>query len=105
MFQLLDCRSQEQPALGHRSRCDQALPAGRDLPVRLDWRQRAGAGDFRLVDIHSYSRPDLVRVRHLNLDLDVDFDRRVLTGSVTLELDRTAGAEVILDTRDLTHHF
>ena len=56
------------------------------------------------MDIHSYSRPDLVRVRHLNLDLDVDFDRRVLTGSVTLELDRTAGAELILDTRDLTIH-
>ena len=36
------------------------------------------------MDIHSWSRPDLIRVRHLELNLDVRFDRRVLEGSVTL---------------------
>ena len=56
------------------------------------------------MDIHSWSRPDLVRVRHLELDLDVRFDRRVLEGSVTLRLDRFAGDELVLDTRGLEIH-
>ncbi len=29
------------------------------------------------MDIHSWSRPELIRVRHLELDLDVNFDSRV----------------------------
>ena len=42
-------------------------------------------------------------MRHLDLDLDVDFDQRKLTGSVTLSFDRvdTFAAVLILDTRDL----
>jgi leukotriene-A4 hydrolase len=56
------------------------------------------------MDIHSWSRPDLIRVRHLELDLDVDFDRRVLEGSATLHLDRLAGSELVLDTRGLEIH-
>ena len=36
------------------------------------------------MDIHSWSRPDFVRVRHIELDLDVHFDRRVLDGSGTI---------------------
>ena len=54
------------------------------------------------MDVHTWSRPDLVRVRHLHLDVDVRFDRKILEGSVTLDLDRIAGDELILDTRDLT---
>jgi len=53
------------------------------------------------MDIHSWSRPDLIRVRHLELDLNVNFDSRVLAGSVTLHLDRSSGDELILDTRGL----
>jgi len=56
------------------------------------------------MDIHSWSRPDLIRVRHLELDLDVRFDRRVLEGSVTLHVDRIAGSELVLDTRGLAIH-
>jgi len=56
------------------------------------------------MDIHSWSRPDLVRIRHLELDLDVRFDRRVLEGSVTLHLDRFSGDELVLDTRALEIH-
>jgi len=56
------------------------------------------------MDIHSWSRPDSIRVRHLELDLDVRFDRRVLEGSVTLHLDRFAGDELVLDTRGLEIH-
>lgn len=65
-----------------------------------------GRNNFTMehMDIHSWSRPDLIRVRHLELDLDVRFDRRVLEGSVTLHVDRTAGSELVLDTRGLTIH-
>jgi len=53
------------------------------------------------MDIHSWSQPDRVRVRHLDLDLDVRFEQRILTGSATLHLDRFSGDELVLDTRDL----
>jgi len=51
-------------------------------------------------DPHSYARPDQIAASHLDLDLDVDFEARRLTGSVRLDLERrTAGAtELVLDT-------
>src|ERR1700722_6781816 len=56
------------------------------------------------MDIHSWSRPDRIRVRHLELDLDVRFDRRVVEGAVTLQVDRFSGSELVLDTRGLAIH-
>jgi aminopeptidase N len=56
------------------------------------------------MDVHSYSRPDEVRVRHIDLDLAIDFDRRVLEGTAALEFDGPASGELILDTRDLRIH-
>jgi len=53
------------------------------------------------MDVHSYSRPDQIRVRHLELDLDVHFDRKILEGSVTLHFDDRGQRELLLDTRDL----
>jgi aminopeptidase N len=54
-------------------------------------------------DIHSFARPDEVRVTHVGLDLRADFAQRTLSGRATLTLQRAAGAEsVVLDTRDLT---
>lgn len=55
-------------------------------------------------DVSSYAEPDQVRVRHVSLDLRVDFAAKVLTGTATLELDwRDPSAyAVVLDTRDLT---
>src|SRR5690349_22457850 len=54
-------------------------------------------------DYHSYANTAAFRTRHLVLDLTVDFARRVLEGSVELQLQRlSAGAvELVLDTRDL----
>ncbi|MBV9507910.1 MAG: M1 family metallopeptidase [Acidobacteriia bacterium] len=56
------------------------------------------------MDIHSWSRPDEVQVRHLELDLDVHFDRKILTGAATLHFDPTSHPELVLDTRDLEIH-
>jgi leukotriene-A4 hydrolase len=54
-------------------------------------------------DPNSYAEPDRVRIQHAALNLDVSFDTRTLTGSVTLDLDwRDAAARsLVLDTRDL----
>ena len=55
-------------------------------------------------DSHSFANPEDVVVRHLDLDWDVRFARRVLDGSVTLHIERIAeGADTLrLDTRDLS---
>ena len=56
----------------------------------------------RLRDPHSFSRPDEVAVSHVALDLDVDFERRVIAGRATLRLERHGSAdELWLDTRGL----
>ena len=56
-----------------------------------------------IVDPHSHSRPDQVAVRHLSLDLTVDFDERRVSGTAALELDhRSPGATtLVLDTWQL----
>lgn len=52
-------------------------------------------------DIHSYSNPEVSRVRHVELDLAVSFAEKKLRGAATLGLE-PAGRQLILDTRDLT---
>jgi leukotriene A-4 hydrolase/aminopeptidase len=55
-------------------------------------------------DVHSYSNPDAVRVRHVNLDWTVLFDQKIIKGTATLNIERSAAAQdapLILDTRDL----
>ena len=54
-------------------------------------------------DRHSYAEPALVRTTHLELDLALDFDQKVLAGSATHTLAWTdADDRLVLDTRDLT---
>lgn len=54
-------------------------------------------------DLHSYANGDEVAVRHVALDLTVDFEARRLRGSATLEIENLTGAhELVLDTRGLT---
>lgn len=54
-------------------------------------------------DPHSHARPNEVLVRHLSLDLDVDFGSRRLSGSATLELERRdpGATRLVLDTWQL----
>lgn len=56
------------------------------------------------MDSHSYGNPDEARVRHIALDLTLDFERRVIAGSATLQVERRepgAAGRLVLDTRDL----
>ena len=56
-------------------------------------------------DHHSYANPQQVRVRHVALDLQAQFDKRILQGTATLSVSRASNAPnapLLLDTRDLT---
>jgi leukotriene A-4 hydrolase/aminopeptidase len=52
-------------------------------------------------DIHSFSNPQQISVKHFNLDLNVLFERLSVQGSVVLTLDRhdAKADKLILDTR------
>jgi aminopeptidase N len=55
-------------------------------------------------DVHSFARPDQVRVRHIDLDLEVDFATQRLRGQATLAVERTSRDDkqpLILDSRML----
>ena len=57
------------------------------------------------VDLHSFANADQIRTRDIALDLTVDFERKALDGTATLEIERLADADqILLDTRDLTVH-
>lgn len=53
------------------------------------------------LDPHSYADSAEPDVKHIRLDLDLDFASRTITGSARLELDRAADGALTLDTRDL----
>lgn len=57
-------------------------------------------------DSHSFGRPEQIKVKRVELDLEVDFDRKELRGSANLIVERAPGcpadAPLDLDTRDLT---
>jgi len=53
-------------------------------------------------DPHSFAKPNDGIVKHLDLNLIVDFDKKVLKGSATLNIElKNNSTSVILDTRDL----
>jgi aminopeptidase N len=56
------------------------------------------------VDYHSYANVDQFKVTHLELDLRVDLDSKVIDGAVALEFKRLdpAATQLVLDTKDLT---
>lgn len=54
-------------------------------------------------DIHSYANPELVRVRHLNLDLSVVFEQQTIQGTAILTIEQYGrdAKQLILDSRAL----
>ena len=57
-------------------------------------------------DYHSYANPDQVELNHIELNLNVDFSSKTLSGSAKLFFDRIDenAQTLVLDTRDLTIH-
>jgi leukotriene-A4 hydrolase len=53
-------------------------------------------------DPHSFAKPSQAVVKHLNLDIDVDFDKKIISGKATIDVAlKNNATEVVLDTRDL----
>lgn len=53
-------------------------------------------------DFHSFSRPEEVVVRHIDLDLKVDFDQKRLVGRASLQIENRADSDyLLLDAREL----
>ena len=54
-------------------------------------------------DFHSYAKPEEAVVKHLHLDLNVDFDKKQLTGYAELSIETNGKTtELHLDSRDLS---
>jgi len=54
------------------------------------------------IDPHSFARPDEAIIKHLDLDINVDFEKKIISGKATYDIDVKAGAsKIILDTRNL----
>lgn len=53
-------------------------------------------------DIHSYARPQEAKVTHLDLDIYVDFENKIISGKTKIHFDAAEDAELLtLDTRGL----
>src|SRR5262245_16567296 len=55
-------------------------------------------------DHHSFANPEHIRVRHVDLDLNIDFERKSLAGHATLTVERTSvdrKQPLLLDSRSL----
>ncbi|KAI4481932.1 hypothetical protein M0802_012973 [Mischocyttarus mexicanus] len=53
-------------------------------------------------DPNSYARPDYAVITHIELDLNVDFEKKILSGKAILSVLKTGDVnELILDNRDL----
>ncbi len=53
-------------------------------------------------DVHSFSKPQEAVMKHLSLDLNVDFKSKTLAGTATLHIENIQGVDsIFLDARDL----
>ncbi|MFI5218045.1 MAG: M1 family metallopeptidase [Bacteroidia bacterium] len=53
-------------------------------------------------DIHSFAHPDEAVIKHLSLNLEVDFNKKILSGKVILDIENKTGTDTLhLDSRDL----
>ncbi len=50
---------------------------------------------------HSYAKPNTSVIKHLDLDINVDFDTKVIGGTATYTIENNNASEIILDTKYL----
>ncbi len=83
--------------------CQKKVPEEPAKPTEPTVTHAEPAQSAPVRDASSYAEPEKVVIKHLALDLDVDFAKKVLAGSATYDLgwkDPAANA-LVLDTRDL----
>lgn len=50
---------------------------------------------------HSYAQPNKAVINHLNLDIDVNFDKKIISGKATYDITSNHSDEIILDSKYL----
>ncbi len=50
---------------------------------------------------HSYAQPNNAVIIHLDLEINVDFDKEIISGSATYDIENNAATEIILDSKFL----
>jgi leukotriene A-4 hydrolase/aminopeptidase len=86
------------------SRLSEILPAAVLLLAFASCSQTETKKDIEMqpADIHSFARPGEAVMKHLSLDLTVDFEKKQLSGTASLDIDnKSGGTLLVLDTRDL----
>ncbi len=54
------------------------------------------------IDPHSFAKPDEALVKHIDLDLKVSFEEKIISGNVTIHFERNdSSSPLTLDTKDL----
>lgn len=54
-----------------------------------------------VTEAHSYAQPNDAVVKHLNLDIDVDFEKEVISGTASYKIENNNASEIILDSKFL----
>ncbi|WP_046755504.1 M1 family metallopeptidase [Kordia jejudonensis] len=52
-------------------------------------------------DTHSYAKPNEAVAKHLQLDIDVNFDKKIITGTATYTIENYAGTAIVFDVKNL----
>jgi len=52
-------------------------------------------------ELHSFANPNTSVIKHLNLDINVDFDSEIINGTATYTLENNNASQIILDTKFL----
>ncbi|AXG70639.1 aminopeptidase N [Kordia sp. SMS9] len=55
-------------------------------------------------DTHSYAKPNEAVAKHLLLDIDVDFEKKIITGTATYTIESTNASEIVFDAKNLKIH-
>lgn len=52
-------------------------------------------------ELHSFAKPNEAVIKYLNLDIDVNFNQKIISGTATYEIENKNASEIILDTKYL----
>jgi len=66
-----------------------------------DTKTDESVSDTYVKDYHSYSEPNKAVIKHLNLDIDIDFDSKLITGTATYDIENHQSETIVLDSKFL----